>query len=174
MTLRFTTYTLNALDLFSLPSYIPLPGDQLRFRDLTWEPRQLLPLTNRQFKGLRDCFFQTVWQVQEKRRSGRMFTDTPVSTRMPLPSSKSTFTLLLPQRVISQQAAQPSRALIFFPNFPFLRPSPSLPLTSATTLWFCFDFALVSFIWTEPCSLWDLSSPTRDQTWGLGSKISES
>ena len=172
MTLRFSTYSLNALDLFSLPSYTPLPGDQLRFRDLTWEPRQLLPLTNRQFKGLRDCFFQTVWQVQEKRRSGRVFTDTPLSTRKPLPSSRSPFTLLLPQRVISQQAAQPFRALILFssptflfwdPLHPFLSPLPPL-----------FGFALVSFIWTDPCSLRDLSSPNRDQIWGLGSNSSES
>ena len=98
--------------------------------------------------------------------------DTPVSTQKPLPSSRSTFTLLLPQRVISQQAVQPSKAFVLFssPTFPFwdsLRPflSSLLPL---------FGFALVSFILTEPCSLWDLSSPTRDQTWGLSSKSSES
>ena len=72
----------------------------------------------------------------------------------------------------SSPSKQPSPPELLFssPTFLFWDPlhlflSPLPPLVG---------FALVSFIWTEPCSLWDLSSPTRDQTWGLGSKSSES
>ena len=69
----------------------------------------------------------------------------------------------------SKQSSPPkllfsSPTFTFWDSFrPFLSSLPPL-----------FGFALVSFILTEPCSLWDLSSPTRDQTWGLSSKSSES
>ena len=38
---------------------------------------------------------------------------------------------------------------------------------------FCLFFKFVCFL-AAPCHLWDLSSPTRDWTWALGSESTES
>ena len=58
-------------------------------------------------------------------------------------------------------------------NSLWLRSLPSLPIIPLLLPFFFVGVVVYSFL-AVPCSLWDLRSPTRDQTHTLGSESTES